>query len=47
MDIYCIKSAARPLDIDCVNKTDLDLPKEVLWVSVDQRGAKLPPFKFG
>ena len=37
----CIKSAARLLDIDCVNKGGLDLSKEVLWVSVGQRVGNL------
>ena len=36
MGMKCIKSAARLLDIDCVNKGGLDLSKEVLWVSVGQ-----------
>ena len=39
MEIKCIKSAARLLNIDCVNKRGLDLSKEVLWVSVGQRVA--------
>ena len=39
MEIKCIKSAARLLDIDCVNKEGLDLSKELLWVSVGQRAA--------
>ena len=41
MEIKSIKSAARLLDKDCVNKGGLDLSKEVLWVSVDQRAAVL------
>ena len=41
MEIKCIKSAARLLDIDCANKRDLDLSKKVLWVSVGQRAAVL------
>ena len=45
--IKCIKSAARLLDIDCVNKRDLDLSNEVLWVSVDQRAAVLQAVKVG
>ena len=36
MEIKCIKSAARLLKKDCVNKGGLDLSKKVLWVSVDQ-----------
>ena len=47
MEIKCIKSAARLLDIDCVNKGGLDLSKEVLWVSVDQRVADLQAIKVG
>ena len=47
MEIKCIKSAARLLNIDCVNKGGLDLSKEVLWVSVDQRAAVLRAVKVG
>ena len=47
MEIKCIKSAARLLDIDCVNKGGLDLSKEVLWVSVGQRAAVLRAVKVG
>ena len=47
MEIKCIKSAARLLDIDCVNKRGLDLSKEVLWVSVGQRAAELRAVKVG
>ena len=36
-----IKSAARVINIDCVNKRGLDLSKEVLRVSVGQRAAEL------
>ena len=43
----CIKSAARFLNKDCVNKGGLDLSKEVLWVSVDQRAAVLRAVKVG
>ena len=43
----CIKSAARLLDIDCVNKGGLDLFKEVLWVSVGQKAAVLKAVKVG
>ena len=39
MEIKCIESTARLLNIDCVNKGGLDLSKEVLWVSVGQRSA--------
>ena len=41
MEIKCIKSAARLLNIDCVNKRGLDLSKEVLLVSVGQRAAEV------
>ena len=47
MEIKSIKSAARLLDKDCVNKGGLDLSKEVLWVSVDQRAAVLRAVKVG
>ena len=47
MVIKCIKSAAKLLDIDFFNKEDFDLSKEVLWVSVGQRVAKLHPVKVG
>ena len=47
MGIKCIKSAASFLTIDCVNKGGLDLSKEVLWVSLGQRVAKLQPVKVG
>ena len=47
MEIKCTKSAARPLDIDCVNEGGLDLSKEVLWASVGQRAAELPAIKVG
>ena len=42
-----VKSAARLLDRNCVNKKGLDLSKEVLWVSVGQRAAELQAFKVG
>ena len=45
MEIKCIKSAARLLDKDCVNKGDLNLSKEILWVSVGQRAALLQAVK--
>ena len=41
MEMKYIKSAARILDRDCVNKKGLDLSKEALWVSVGQRAAEL------
>ena len=47
MEMKYIKSAARLLDSNWVNKRGLDLSKEVLWVSVGQRGAELPAVKFG
>ena len=47
MEIKCIKSAARLLNRNCVNKGGLDLSKEVLWVSVDQRAAVLLAVKVG
>ena len=47
MEIKYIKSAARVLDRDCVNKGGLDLSKEVLWVSVGQRAAKIQAVKVG
>ena len=47
MEIKYIKSAARVLNRDCVNKGGLDLSKEVLWVSVGQRAADLRAVKFG
>ena len=42
-----IKSASRLLNRAWVNKGGLDLWKEVLWVSVDQRAAELPAIKVG
>ena len=47
MEIKCIKSATRLLDIDCVNKERLDLSKEILWISVGQRAAVLRAVKVG
>ena len=35
----------RNLNRDCINRGGLDLSKEVLWVSVDQRAAELPAIK--
>ena len=37
-----MKSIARLLDRDCVNRKVLDLSKEVLWVSEGQRAVELP-----
>ena len=47
MEIKYIKSAARILNRNCVNKGGLDLSKNVLWVSVGQRAAELPAVKVG
>ena len=41
MGMKYVKSLARLLDRDYVNKRGLELSKEVLWVSVDQRTAEL------
>ena len=41
------KRATRLLNRHCVNKSGLDLCKEVLQVSVSQRVAELPAFKVG
>ena len=46
-EIKCIKSAARLLHINCVNKGGLDLSNEVLRVSVGQRAADLWAVKVG
>ena len=47
MEIKYIKSTARVLNRNCVNKGGLDLSKEVLWVSVGQRAADLRAVKVG
>ena len=47
MEIKYIKSAARVLKRDCVNKGGLDLFKEVLWVSVGQRASDQQAVKVG
>ena len=52
MRVYCteikyLKSAARLLNRDYVNKGGLDLSKEILWVSVGQRLAELLAVKVG
>ena len=47
MEIKCVKSATRLLDRIWVNKGGLDLSKEVLWGSVDQRAAVLQAVKVG
>ena len=46
-EIKYVKSAARLLDRNWVNKGGLDLSKEVLWVSVGQRAADLRAVKVG
>ena len=43
----CLKSPTRLLNRVCVGRRGLDLSKEVLWVSVCQRAAKLPAGKVG
>ena len=45
MEIKYVKSGARLLDSNWVNKRGLDLSKEVLWVSVGQREVELPTLK--
>ena len=47
MEIKYLKSAARLLDRDFVNRRGLDLSKAVLWVSAGQRAAELPAVKVG
>ena len=47
MEIEYVKSTARLLDRDWVNKGGLDLSKEVLWVAVGQMAAELPAIKVG
>ena len=47
MEVKCIKSVARLLDSNWVNKGGLDLFKEVLWISVGKRAADLRAVKFG
>ena len=42
-----VKSPARLLDRDYVSKEGLDLSKEVLCVSVDQRAAEIRAVKVG
>ena len=42
-----LKSAARLLNRNCFNKRDLDLSKEVLWVSLGQRAAEIQAVKVG
>ena len=45
MEIEYFKSAAILFDRDYANRGGSDLSKEVLWVSVGQRAAKLPAVK--
>ena len=47
MEIKYLKRAARLLKRYYVNGEALDLSKDVLWVSVGQRAAKLRAFKVG
>ena len=47
MEMKYIKSATRVLDRNLVNKTGLDLSKEVLWVSLGQRPPELQAVKVG
>ena len=46
-EVKYIKSAARLMDRDYVNRRGLDLSKELLWVSVGQRAAEIPAIKDG
>ena len=45
MEMKYIKSTTRLLNRNWVNKEGLDISKEVLWVSVDQRAADLRAVK--
>ena len=47
MEIKYVKSAARLLNRNYVNRRGLDLSKKVLWISVGQWAAELPAIKFG
>ena len=47
MEMKYIKSAARLVNRDCVNREGLDLSKELLWVSVGQKTAVLWAVKVG
>ena len=47
MEIESGKSASRLFNKDYVNKGDLDLSKEVLWVIVGQRAVELWAVKVG
>ena len=46
-EIKYVKSAARSLNRNCVNKRALYLSKEVLWVSLGQRAVEIPAIKVG
>ena len=45
MEKKYVKSAAKVLNRDCVNKGGLDLSKDVMWVSVGQRAPELQAVK--
>ena len=45
IEVKYIKSAARVLNRNYVNKRGLDLSKEILWVSVGQRAEHLRTIK--
>ena len=47
MEMKYIKSTARVLNRDCVNKKGVDLSKNILWVSVGQGAADLWAVKVG
>ena len=47
MEIEYIKSAAKVLNKDYINTGDLDLSKNVLWVSIGQGVADLQAVKVG
>ena len=47
MEIKCLISATRLLNRVWLGRQDLDLSKEVLWISVCQRALKLPAVKVG
>ena len=47
LEIKCLKSATRLLNRVCVSRRGLDCSKEVLWVSLCQKAAKLPAGKVG
>ena len=46
-EIKYLKSAVRLLDRDWANLGDLDLSKNILWVSVGQRAAEIQAVKVG